>query len=482
MKQIKVILLLLLITVTGASAQSVAQFTLSDYSVCAGDTITGINTSVLAVADSNTEYLWVFTGAFTNVAVTADSVFSAIALGPDSGTITLYITDSLGAWISTYDTTVYIHPLPVITNVTPLNAMITCTSSSVPIVIYADTLSTISWYVNGINTGTTGLAFAALMSDTGHFHLVATSIFGCVATNAYEYTISDGTESPTLDISVCGQASMDTLINCFATDICGNVNDPFPPTQYAWSNGATTATLPVVNSGLYTVMVTNANGCTASDTAMVYIGLPAPTFTSLDTLCTGETISLSAPSGYSYLWTNGQTSQSIVVAVPGNYAVEISNGICSSTSNTAVIDFHGLPETNLVVQPCSIGLASFEAGATFQWYDQMSNPITGAIGPSYSVDSSGYFFVQVTSAYGCMSTSQVMPVQCTIISSVGDLLHIQSEKPYTMSIIDMMGKIVKSGRYDGDATMSMQELISGIYIVRIVYDDGKVSVQKIQKF
>ena len=483
MKQIKTLLLLLLITASGASAQN-ALFTINDNSVCVGDTIIGTNNSFIDASDTDAVYVWTFDYTHFVVIDSSDTGFTVIALYSDSGTIWLTIFDpAAAASIDDAVIMVYVHSLPSITNVTPVNGLITCSNPSIPIVIDADTLSTISWYINGINTGTTGLAFNAGLSDTGHFHLVATSPFGCVSDNAYEYSIVDGTALPTMALGICGQAlGGDTSVSCFATDICASVNDPYPPTNYLWSTGATTATWSVVNSGLYTLTVTNANGCTVTDATQIFIGLPAPTFANVDTLCTGETISLAAPSGYSYLWTNGQVTQSIIVGVPGNYAVELSNGICSASSNIAIVDFHGLPETNLIVQPCHIGLVSFEQGAIFQWFDQMSNPIVGANGPAHNVTAPGYFSVQVTSAFGCVSTSSSLPVQCVIISSVGEELHVQSDVPYTIDIIDMTGRIVASALYDGNATMSMQDLISGMYIARVTYEDGRFIVQKVEKF
>ncbi len=485
MKQIKTFLLLLLITVSGASAQN-ALFTINDNSVCVGDTIIGTNNSFIDASDTDAVYVWTFDYTHFVVIDSSDTGFTVIALYPDSGTIWLTIFDTAAAAsIDDAVIMVYVHSLPSITNVTPTNGMITCSSPSIPIVIDADTLSTISWYINGINTDTTGLAFNAGLSDTGHFHLVATSIFGCVSDNAYEYSIVDGTALPTMTLGVCGQAlGGDTSVSCFATDICASVNDPYPPTNYVWSTGATTAIFPAITSGLYTLTVTNANGCIVTDTMQIFIGLPTPTFASVDTLCTGETISLSASSGYSYLWTNGQTSQNIIVGVPGNYAVEISNGICSATSNTAVVDFHALPETNLIVQPCSISLSSFEPGATFQWFDVMSNPIIGANAPSYSVTAPGYFSVQVTSAFGCVSTSLALPVQCVVISSTGDAVLLQSEiiEPYTAQVIDIQGRILREQFCSGNATITIQDLIPGIYIVRIIYADHRSIIQKVEKF
>src|SRR5690606_23217549 len=47
--------------------------------------------------------------------------------------------------------------------------------------------------------------------------------------------------------------------------------------------------------------------------------------------CFGESIEITAPDGFSYIWNTGETSQHIVVESEGEYFVEISNLHCSVT-------------------------------------------------------------------------------------------------------------------------------------------------------
>jgi len=57
-------------------------------------------------------------------------------------------------------------------------------------------------------------------------------------------------------------------------------------------------------------------------------------------ICEGETISLYAPNGASYNWSNGATTQNIEVDTPGNYsAVVWDENECASISNTLVVSF-----------------------------------------------------------------------------------------------------------------------------------------------
>ncbi|MCY1636783.1 hypothetical protein, partial [Marinifilum sp. D737] len=81
--------------------------------------------------------------------------------------------------------------------------------------------------------------------------------------------------------------------------------------SYLWSNGATTQSITVSTSGNYSVVVTDSNGCSATDDVNVTVH-PNPVVdlgTDQET-CAGGTITLDAGNaGASYLWSNGATTQ-----------------------------------------------------------------------------------------------------------------------------------------------------------------------------
>lgn len=174
--------------------------------------------------------------------------------------------------------------------------------------------------------------------------------------------------------------------------------------SYLWSNGETTQNITVNQTGNYTVQ-TIAGGCTSavsSPIAVYVISTPTkPTIVvngSLN-LCTGGSVTLSAPVGYNYLWSNGATTKDIVVAQAGTYTVQIFTACCSSEiSDPVVISVTGTPETptitasgpttfcagsNVTLQGPVIG-----AGNTYLW----SN---GATTQNIQVNESGTYTLQV---------------------------------------------------------------------------------------
>jgi len=103
---------------------------------------------------------------------------------------------------------------------------------------------------------------------------------------------------------------------------------------YLWSNGQTTATVTGLAAGEYTVVVTDAHGCTAE--ATVTISEPANALTAYievinNVACFGETngSAIVYPVGgvmpYTYLWNNGETTQQIEGLGAGEISVVVTD-------------------------------------------------------------------------------------------------------------------------------------------------------------
>lgn len=177
---------------------------------------------------------------------------------------------------------------------------------------------------------------------------------------------------------------------------------------YLWSNGATTQTTMIHTTGTYNVAVTYLNGCTRVAPAVSVTVNPQPSamITAGGPLnfCTGDSVILSATSGMtSYLWSSGQTTQTISVLSTGTFDVEIINANgCKDTSAVTSVDVNPIP----VIVPS--GPTSFchgdsvelvtDPGVSYLW----SN---GATTQSIWVHNSSTLTVQVTGPANCSSAS-----------------------------------------------------------------------------
>lgn len=108
--------------------------------------------------------------------------------------------------------------------------------------------------------------------------------------------------------------------------------------SYLWSSGEVTSTIQVSTAGFYSVTVTT-NGCSDSASfAMNQHDSPLISLGNDTTICSGNSFSLHAPSGYqSYAWQNNSTDSIFSVGSSGYYHVTVSNGYCSSTDSIFVV-------------------------------------------------------------------------------------------------------------------------------------------------
>jgi len=150
------------------------------------------------------------------------------------------------------------------------------------------------------------------------------------------------TGPPVLTASVSGTGTTCGSCNGSAT---ASVSGGTAPYTYAWSNGATTASITGLCNGTYSVTVTDNNGSTSADSLIIsgsamtgyaYIsGTTVPCAADSSTTLTAFMISGTAGT---YLWNTGETTQSITVTSNGTYSVTITdtNG-CSDADTFSVL-------------------------------------------------------------------------------------------------------------------------------------------------
>jgi|GEM_PF-7025645 len=112
--------------------------------------------------------------------------------------------------------------------------------------------------------------------------------------------------------------------------------------SYRWSNGATTRSITVKESGEYTASIKNPQGCErASDPTRITVRPnPKPSISHSDpTVCDGDSVRLEASPGFSFLWSNGGMARSIFAKDPGRYNVTVTNSHgCANTSESVPVN------------------------------------------------------------------------------------------------------------------------------------------------
>ncbi len=160
---------------------------------------------------------------------------------------------------------------------------------------------------------------AILPVDSPGVYWLQLAVDQCIAIDS---TLVEERPSPTLELG------RDTLI-CPGEDLTLEVSST--GLQLVWSNGDTTNSHKVTNSGAVWVAATQ-NGCTTYDTILVSYH-PA---LSIDlgpdsTICEVDQLELDAGSSAeaTYRWNTGSTDQRILVDIAGLYFVEVDDGVCA---------------------------------------------------------------------------------------------------------------------------------------------------------
>ncbi len=112
-------------------------------------------------------------------------------------------------------------------------------------------------------------------------------------------------------------------------------------TNYVWSTGETTESIEVSPTAttIYTVTVSDDNGQSEDDSVTVTLNsIPVANAGEDQTICEGELITLTASGGDEYIWSTGETTESIEVNPSSEtvYSVEVISNNCSSSDSTTV--------------------------------------------------------------------------------------------------------------------------------------------------
>jgi hypothetical protein len=374
-----------LVTVNANPAASITVYGSTTF--CAGGNVT------LAAPSPASSYLW-STGA------TTQSI-----LATSAGNYTVTVTNASGCSTTSAPVTVTVNPAPVAT-ITASGPTTFCDGGNVTLT--ASSGASYMW-----STGATTQSIAATYASS--YTVTVTDAIGCSATSAPTRVSVIANLAPTISVSA-------PTTFCAGGGVALSATDGYD--SYLWSTGATTSAIIVTSSGSYTVAATR-NGCAATSAAVVVTvnaNPPAPAISAggPTTFCAGGSVTLTAPAGFAYSWSNGSTTQSIVASTSGNYTLTVTDAHgCSATSAASPVTVNALPVPSIDIQgpltycdsPQSTQLNASPPTGT--WY---RNGVAATTTPGISMRDFGTgtntFVWRATNAAGCTKDSD--PVVVTV--------------------------------------------------------------------
>jgi len=369
--------------------------------ICNGGSIT----LSLSNASSFSAFQWQLNGA--NIAGATSSTYSATA----AGSYTVVATGSCGSVTSS----------PINVTASSVSASITG-NTTVP----TGGTTTLTAQPSGMTySWSNGATSQSITVGAGSYTVTVTNTQGC--TSSANATVSENAGcTPSVNASNGG-------VICNGGSITLSLTNASSFTSFQWQlnganiAGATSSTYSATAAGSYTVVATGSCGAVTSSPINVTASSVSASITGNTTVPTGGTTTLTAqPSGMTYSWSNGSTSQSITVGV-GSYSVTVTNTQgCNSTANTTVSENAGCSPAVSVSNggvacnggSVSLSLTNLTDATSWQWFkDGVS--ISGATTTAYSASAAGDYTIQVTSpSCGTVTSSPVAVSTSSITASI----------------------------------------------------------------
>ncbi|MCX7955318.1 MAG: gliding motility-associated C-terminal domain-containing protein [Bacteroidales bacterium] len=262
-----------------------------------------------------------------------------------------------------------------------------------------------------------------------------------------------------------------------------------PQYAYLWSNGSTNQDISNLNAGVYSVTVTDFNGCTKTKT----FNLNNPPSLSLsyfkqNVSCHGNdgAIDLIVTGGtmpYTFLWSNGATTEDLSGVGAGLYSVTVSDGMaCTRVLSDIVVSQSVPPSISYDVRgvSCHGGDGAIDlivTGGTMPYTFLWSN---GATTEDLSGIGAGLYSVTVSDGMNCTSSLSNISLNQYNNISISKIINYPTCVPNNDGSIDI---IVYNGNppytylwNTGSNSEDLSGLAGGTYIITIT-DASNCSVQ-----
>ncbi|MEO5570103.1 MAG: gliding motility-associated C-terminal domain-containing protein, partial [Bacteroidia bacterium] len=455
-----------------------------DTAICVGDLV-----PTLDAGNSGANFQWYFNGTLL-----LNDTLQTLVPDTNAGTGVYSVTVNTGGSCNTTDYLTFTINPPLVPNV----GIDQTVCQNTPVTLSAGVSATsYQWFDQfGIIPGATGPTYLVNTGATG------TYTFGVIATGPCQ-----GTDSMTLIVDPIPNITLTgNTVACITDTLFANASGI---SAYQWYvdgvlSAITNSTFIITTADgaphIYSVVASNGT-CSDSTqlTVTVFPSAPVPTVANA-AFCSGSTIlPLDAGvtgTGYQYLWSTGETTQTIVPNSAGIYTVTVSLGGGSCTSSaSATVAMVTTPQPSLNNESrCSSSsqVLILDPGVNdpsynYQWYDNSGTAITGATNSTYTVPQpfvAGNYSVTITNTQngttcsGSASMTLTINPSATVSTTSDQVICEGSSASFTASSPNTSPAFTWSGPdsfSSSDPSISISNATtsnSGTYIVTVTDAGG----------
>ncbi len=314
---------------------------------------------------------------------------------------------------------------------------------------------------------------------------------GCIATDTVTVTVN---ALPTVNagatLLICAGATANlsaTGATNFSWTPASSLNDPNIPNP---TSTATTTTL-------YTVVGTDVNGCSASDTVSVIVNpVPNANAGSNTSICDGSSTTLNATGGGTYSWLPAAGLSNTTIANPianptttTTYTVTVTSNFCSDTSQVTVTvnpnPIAGASTNDATICAGASTQLTATGGGNYTWSPTTGLSSSTIANPIASPATTTTYTVIVSTTFGCSDTA-------TITINVTNAMSIASSS-ITPEICGSTNGVITTGAITGgnspytyslnggtsQTSETFSNLTAGTYTVTVTDAGGCTATQTV---
>ena len=193
--------------------------------------------------------------------------------------------------------------------------------------------------------------------------------------------------------------------------------------SYLWNTGATTQTIETsasVNTETWYKVTVAIGGTAYSDSVKVTSAGPVVHLGNDTAICQGSTLTLDAGAGegYTYLWSDNSTGQTLDVTTAGTYAVTVEDTLHCQATDDIYVNILATQEVHLSFDGFNLMADNYNA-VLYVWYHE-GEIVDSTTSYTYIPQTSGNYFTEVTQENGCVVISDTLHVEITGIGRVND--------------------------------------------------------------